>query len=123
MPVMNQDRPAWVDLSTSDPAGAHAFYTSVFGWQIEVETDPQYGGYAMARADGFDVAGIGPAQPGAPTAWSLYLGTDDAVALGERVAAAGGTMLLDGPAPLAERLRVETPLWREVLAKAGIMPE
>ncbi len=43
--------------------------------------------------------------------------------LAQRVAAAGGTMLLDGPAPLAERLRVETPLWREVLGKAGIMPE
>lgn len=43
--------------------------------------------------------------------------------LAQRVAAAGGTMLLDGPAPLGERLRVETPMWREVLTKAGITPE
>jgi predicted enzyme related to lactoylglutathione lyase len=50
----------------------------------------------MARVDGHDVAGIGPAQPGAPTAWSLYLGTDDAAALSSRVAAAGGTVVLPG---------------------------
>jgi predicted enzyme related to lactoylglutathione lyase len=94
MTVSNLDRPAWVDLSTSDPAGARAFYSAVLGWEVEVEADPLYGGYAMARVDGHDVAGIGPAQPGAPTAWSLYLGTDDATALGLRVAAAGGTVVL-----------------------------
>ena len=94
MSVANLHRPAWVDLSTSDPAWARAFYAEVLGWQVEVETDPQYGGYAMARVDGHDVAGIGPAQPGAPTAWMLYLGTDDAAALGERVAAAGGTVIM-----------------------------
>ncbi len=43
--------------------------------------------------------------------------------LAERIAAGGGTLLLDGPAPLAARMRVETPLWREVLGKAGIQPE
>jgi tripartite-type tricarboxylate transporter receptor subunit TctC len=43
--------------------------------------------------------------------------------LAQRIAAAGGELLLNGPAPLAERLRVETPLWREVLGKAGISPE
>ncbi len=43
--------------------------------------------------------------------------------LAERVAAGGGTMLLDGPGPLAERMRVETPLWKDVLGRAGIKPE
>ena len=41
-----------------------------------------------------DVAGIGPAQPGAPTAWSVYFLTDDAAAMGERAAAAGGTVVM-----------------------------
>ncbi len=86
-------RPVWVDLSTSDPAAARAFYAAVFGWDVVVSPDPQHGGYAMARVDGHDVAGIGPAQPGAPTFWALYVGTDDAAALGRKVEAAGGTVV------------------------------
>lgn len=56
-PVIN--RPAWVDLSSTDPVGSREFYTKVFGWNIEVNPDPQYGGYALARIDGKDVTGIG----------------------------------------------------------------
>ena len=43
--------------------------------------------------------------------------------LAQRIASAGGEMLLNGPAPLAERMRLETPLWRDILAKAGVQPE
>ena len=93
-PTTRAGRPVWVDLSTSDAAAARAFYAGVLGWEVEVDDNPQYGGYAMARSAGVDVAGSGPAQPGAPTAWSLYLLTDDAAALGERVAAAGGTVVM-----------------------------
>ncbi len=88
------DRPAWVDLSTPDPAAARAFYAGLFGWDVVVNEDPQYGGYAMARIGAEDVAGIGPTmQPGAPASWNLYIGTDDAAGLAERVAAAGGTVV------------------------------
>ncbi len=87
-------RPVWVDLSSADPAGSRAFYAALFGWEVEVSPDPRYGGYAMAKVGGKDVAGIGPAQPGAPTAWALYLGTPDAEGLGRRVAAAGGTVVM-----------------------------
>lgn len=41
------NRPAWVDLSSSDPAASRAFYASVFGWEIEVSPDPQYGPQAF----------------------------------------------------------------------------
>jgi hypothetical protein len=84
------NEPVWVDLSSSDPAAARAFYARLFGWDVVVSPDPQYGGYAMARVDNQDVAGIGPSQPGAPTSWAVYLGTDDCAALGGRVEAAGG---------------------------------
>jgi len=88
-------KPAWVDLASSDPAASRAFYARLFGWTIEVNPDPQYGGYALARIDGRDVAGIGPAMaPGAPTAWSLYVGTADAEALAGKVGAAGGTVVM-----------------------------
>jgi predicted enzyme related to lactoylglutathione lyase len=93
-PTTRVGRPVWVDLSTSDAAAARAFYATALGWDIEVNEDPQYGGYAMARSAGLDVAGIGPARPGAPTAWSLYLLTDDAASLGDRVADAGGTVVM-----------------------------
>jgi predicted enzyme related to lactoylglutathione lyase len=88
------NKPAWVDLATKDAAGARDFYSTVFGWDIEVNQDPQYGGYALARRGGKDVAGIGPTQsPDQPTAWSLYIGTEDLDRLGQEVQAAGGTVI------------------------------
>ncbi len=89
-------RPAWIELATDDPAAARAFYADLFGWQVEVSPDPQYGGYGMARlpeGEG-DVAGITAKMMGeAPTAWSLYLGTDDVDALSAAVTAAGGNVI------------------------------
>jgi predicted enzyme related to lactoylglutathione lyase len=34
------NKPAWVDLSTSDAAAARDFYSTLFGWDIEVNQDP-----------------------------------------------------------------------------------
>jgi predicted enzyme related to lactoylglutathione lyase len=79
------NKPVWVDLASSDAAASRAFYARLFGWDVQVNPDPQYGGYALAKLEGNDVAGIGPAQqPGAPTAWSIYIGTDDVDGLGAR---------------------------------------
>ena len=87
-------RPIWIDLTSSDPAASRAFYAKVLGWQMEVTTDPQFGGYAIARSGGKDVAGIGPAMMAdAPSAWSVYIGTDDATELTARVQAAGGMVV------------------------------
>ena len=70
------NKPAWIELSSKDPAASREFYARLFGWHVEVSPDPQYGGYAMAKVDGDDVAGIGPSQsPDAPTAWGLYIGS------------------------------------------------
>ncbi len=88
------NKPAWVELSSSDPAGSREFYSRLFGWKVEVLPDPQYGGYGMARIGGKDVAGIGPKQSAeAPTAWSVYIGTDDAQELARKVQAAGGKLI------------------------------
>jgi predicted enzyme related to lactoylglutathione lyase len=89
------NKPAWVDLSTSDATGARDFYTNLFGWQLDVSEDPQYGGYATAKIGDKSVGGIGPKQEGdtGPTAWSLYIGTDDVEALASSVQAAGGTVI------------------------------
>jgi predicted enzyme related to lactoylglutathione lyase len=85
----------WIDLSTKDAAGARDFYGSLFGWDIEVNTDPQYGGYALARIGGQDVAGIGPAMsPDQPSAWSVYVGSSDLEGLADAVASAGGSVVM-----------------------------
>lgn len=90
-------RPAWVDLASADAAASRDFYGRLFGWEIAVSDDPQYGGYGIAHLPdgGEDVAGIGPKMdPNAPTSWNVYIGTDDAAALGEAVQAAGGTVVM-----------------------------
>jgi uncharacterized protein len=88
------NKPAWVDLASSDADASRAFYARLFGWRIDVNPDPQYGGYALAKLDGQDVAGIGPKMaPDAPDAWSLYIATADADALGRTVEEAGGTVV------------------------------
>jgi predicted enzyme related to lactoylglutathione lyase len=89
------NQPGWVDLSSDDAAAAREFYGGLFGWDIEVNPDPQYGGYALARINGNDVAGIGPKQdPNAPSVWSVYIDTDDIDALAGKVSGAGGTVVM-----------------------------
>jgi predicted enzyme related to lactoylglutathione lyase len=89
------NKPAWIDLGSTDPAAARDFYFKVFGWDIEVNPDPQYGGYGLAKIGGKDVAGIGGTQsPDQPSAWSFYIGTEDAERLGQQVEKAGGTVVV-----------------------------
>src|SRR5215467_8921538 len=86
--------PAWIDLSSTDPAGARTYYSKLFGWHAEPEKDPAAGGYAIARLDGKDVAGIGGTQdPNAPSAWMVYIGTPDADAVAKKVEAHGGKVV------------------------------
>jgi hypothetical protein len=87
------NKPAWVDLSSTDAAGSRDFYAKLFGWDIQVNPDPQYGGYALAKIGGQDVAGIGGTQsPEQPSAWAVYIGTDDIEKLSKKVTDAGGTV-------------------------------
>src|SRR6266853_6733254 len=87
-------KPIWLDLSSSDPAGSREFYSKLFGGNIEVNPDPQYGGYGMARIAGKDVAGIGPKMsPEAPTAWLVYIASADAADTVKQPKAAGGNVL------------------------------
>ena len=89
------NRPAWIDLASADAAGSREFYSKLFDWKVEVNPDPQYGGYGMAKAGGHDVAGIGPKMdPNAPTAWSIYIGTTDADDLAKKVQGAGGNVIM-----------------------------
>lgn len=86
--------PVWIDLSSTDPTRAREFYSKLFGWKAEPEKDPAAGGYALAKLDGKDVAGIGGTQdPNSPSAWMVYIGTKDANALAKQIEADGGRVI------------------------------
>jgi predicted enzyme related to lactoylglutathione lyase len=69
--------PVWVDLMTSDTAGARDFYGRLLGWEAE-DPNPDFGGYFNFTKDGARVAGcMGAMEEGLPDVWSVYLSTDD----------------------------------------------
>ncbi len=80
----------WVDLATTDPEGAKAFYASLFGWEaIDVPTG-MGSMYTMFKLDGQNVAGAGPLQPdmqaqGIPSHWSSYVKHDDVDAVAAKI--------------------------------------
>lgn len=97
--------PCWVDLNVPDVEGAVAFYASVVGWTF-VDTGAEYGGYLIAQVDGHAAAGVDPAmQEGQPSAWTVYLASDDADATAKLIGEHGGSVLA-GPMDFAGSGRV-----------------
>ncbi|HWJ64142.1 MAG TPA: VOC family protein [Acidimicrobiales bacterium] len=93
--------PCWIDLFTDDAPGAHAFYTELFGWTVEVNED--FGGYANFFRDGVAVGGcMGNDQPGHPANfWTVYLRVDDIAGTIEAAKGAGGGEIL-APMPVGD---------------------
>jgi predicted enzyme related to lactoylglutathione lyase len=90
--------PCWVDTSQPDPEAAVAFYSGLFGWDLEDVMPPgSPGKYFMARLRGGDVAAIG-SQPegGPPTAvWNTYIWVESADDAASKVLDAGGRVVMD----------------------------
>ncbi len=90
---------SWVDLSTTDLAGAHAFYSGLFGWDVDDQPLPDGGSYTQFRIDGFSVAGAGQMMQemldaGAPSVWTSYVNVEDADTTAARAAEAGGVVFV-----------------------------
>ena len=88
--------PCWVETLQGDRRAAHAFYASLFGWQIVVSDEDEY---AVARLRDRDVAGIGSLPDsggGLAPAWVTHVRVASADATAEHATAAGGAVL-DGP--------------------------
>ena len=90
---------SWVDLSTTDTAGAKAFYSGLFGWEADDTPIDMGGFYTTFRVDGFSVAGMGELPPdmqaqGVPPNWSSYVKSSDVNAVAAKVAAAGGAIIM-----------------------------
>jgi predicted enzyme related to lactoylglutathione lyase len=87
--------PNWVDLASPDVGRSTTFYSGLFGWDAEVQLEPEAGGYTMFRLNGKSVAGVGPIMmEGQPSAWTTYVATDDADDTTDRVTQAGGTVIM-----------------------------
>lgn len=86
--------PCWVDLLTSDPERAAAFYGQVLGWDAE-DAGEEYGHYVRFTSDGQGVAGMMRNTPemGSPDVWTTYISTDDIDATVSLATEAGGTVM------------------------------
>jgi predicted enzyme related to lactoylglutathione lyase len=90
--TLTMGEPGWIDLGTSDPEAARAFYTAVFGWTVDII--PDAGGYGIFQLDGKQVAGVGPRMTEeVPTAWTTYVLVEDAAASAAKVTEAGGSII------------------------------
>jgi predicted enzyme related to lactoylglutathione lyase len=88
----------WAGLATSDPAGATAFYSSLFGWQNEELPAGDFGTYASLRRDGKEVAILyrqtrEARAAGAAPHWTPFVSVEDADASALRARELGGLVL------------------------------
>ncbi len=88
--------PCWVDVGVPDLDAAIAFYTGLFGWDVERSDVPDLP-YAQFTLRGQRVAGVGPQESAEmPPFWTVYVSVTDADASLAAVEAAGGTVVVPG---------------------------
>jgi predicted enzyme related to lactoylglutathione lyase len=99
MPIIDsfpQGTPIWVDLQSSDQAGAAAFYRGLFDWEVPAAS-AETGGYSVATMRGVPVTAIGPLPESfgdtGRSVWTTYFAVDD-IAAASAAAEASGTVLL-----------------------------
>ncbi|MET9445725.1 VOC family protein [Streptomyces cinerochromogenes] len=90
--------PCWVDAQLPDVEAGKRFYGELFGWAFE----EAYGSSVWALLDGDRVASLAPKTDGRmPTVWTVSFATFDAGALGRRITAAGGQVVM-APFPVGD---------------------
>lgn len=72
---------SWSELMTDDPEKAAAFYTQLFGWQVEAMDMGGMGTYRVLKVGDAAVGGImgmpPDTPPGVPPHWGTYVTLDD----------------------------------------------
>jgi len=87
---------SWIELGTSDAAGARAFYTGLFGWSVNEFPMGEMGTYTIFQKDGKDAAAmyqIGPQQQGMPPNWLSYIEVASADEATEQARELGGNVV------------------------------
>jgi len=87
----------WVDLATTDAAGAKKFYTELLG--VSFVDIPVSEGmvYTMLQKNGKNTAALyqqDPGQQGMPPYWASYVSVDNVDAVAGKVAELGGTVVM-----------------------------
>jgi uncharacterized protein len=88
--------PCWVDLASPDVAASKAFYSTVFGWEVEDQLEGDQVVYTLLTINGQPVAGLGgqqPAMEGMPPVWGTYIAVDDVAAAVASATEAGGAVI------------------------------
>jgi predicted enzyme related to lactoylglutathione lyase len=93
-----QGTPSYVDLATTDEAGAIAFYGGLFGWteQASPMGPDQY--YHSFLLNGHVAAGmykLSPEMGDHPPYWATYITVDNVDEAAQRAVAAGGKVMME----------------------------
>ncbi len=88
----------WVDLATTDPEGAKAFYNELFGWEAEDMPAGEDATYTMMNLDGDYVAGLYEMDDerksqGVPPYWLSYISVEDAEVAAAKAKELGGKVI------------------------------
>ena len=82
---------SWNELSVADPTAALAFYSSVFGWEGQVQDMGM--SYTVLMADGKMRGGLMQQPAPMPGMWVIYFAVADIAESGKAIAAAGGQVM------------------------------
>jgi len=86
-----------VELNTSGPEKAKAFYSKLFQWELEEIPNPAApdGGYTMVKVGTGTGGGIMIQVPGGPSGWLAYVAVEDIHAATQKAKALGGKVMKD----------------------------
>jgi predicted enzyme related to lactoylglutathione lyase len=86
-----------VELNTSDPEKAKAFYSKLFQWELEEVPNPAVpvGSYTMVKVGTGTGGGIMKQIPGGPSGWLAYVEVEDIHAATQKAKSLGGKVMKD----------------------------
>ncbi len=88
--------PFWVDLTSHDIEAATRFYGQLFDWAARQDAGPEMRSYTVFTLTGKSVAGLfSPMVPGQPSAWNVYIASDNVDRVAESVQTAGGAVMME----------------------------
>ncbi|HZO12487.1 MAG TPA: VOC family protein [Polyangiaceae bacterium] len=101
MPEISTHEPgtfSWIDLQTTNVAGAKAFYGELFGWQLQDMPAGDAGTYTMAKLQHRDVCGLSQQndmmrEQGVPPVWTAYVTVTSADQTANKARELGGKVV------------------------------
>jgi len=101
MPEFTSHEPGafcWIELATSDTAGAKSFYTSLFGWTVNEFPMGEQGTYSIFQKNGLDAAAMykqDASQQGIPPNWMSYVNVTSADESAAKAKSLGATVMME----------------------------